>query len=155
MIEYYIKYKESGFSAKEKADYNNAKREFRAKKRLNIKLKRDRSLKNLSGLFKVDKISFWKKIKSMSNKEQLIDIDIADIREDYIKQFNERISRNSPNEQKNNMTLKNFLSFFENRVMDYSLNSEVIKEIIENLPNGKSIGIGGVSYEMLKYSSND
>ncbi|CAF0842521.1 unnamed protein product [Brachionus calyciflorus] len=39
--------------------------------------------------------------------------------------------------------------------MDYNLNSEVIKEIIENLPNGKSIGIGGVSYEMLKYSSNE
>ncbi|CAF0842503.1 unnamed protein product [Brachionus calyciflorus] len=92
MTEYYIKYKESGFSTKEKADYNNAKREFRVKKRLNTKLKRDRSLRNLNGLFRVDKISFWKKIKSMSNKKQIIDIDINEIRDDYYKQFNERIS---------------------------------------------------------------
>lgn len=30
-----------------------------------------------------------------------------------------------------------------------------VKKIIEELPNGKSTGIGGVTYEMLKYCSNN
>jgi hypothetical protein len=39
--------------------------------------------------------------------------------------------------------------------LNFKLNRQVVREIAGTLPNGKSVGFGGVSYEMIKYSNDN
>ncbi|RNA40614.1 RNA-directed DNA polymerase from mobile element jockey-like [Brachionus plicatilis] len=155
MIESYIKYKNSRFSITEKIDNHNARRDFRAKKRLNLKLKRDKSLKKLGKLFRLNKNAFWERIKTMYRNKQTVDIEMNQLQSEFFKQFNERIIHSSPNENTNKVTVSDFVTSLKDKELSFELETDTIREIIENLPNGKSAGIGGVTYEMLKNSSNE
>ena len=64
MKQAYVDYKNSGFSPILKEKYLEVKRLFRCRKRYNIRLKRDKNVKKLDELFKLDRDAFWRKIKS-------------------------------------------------------------------------------------------
>lgn len=59
---------------------------------MNFKLKRDKHLKKLDHLFKLDKEAFWKKIRAMNNQKINVGTSIGKIRDENVKQFNQHIT---------------------------------------------------------------
>ncbi|RNA14443.1 hypothetical protein BpHYR1_011145 [Brachionus plicatilis] len=74
LIDKYIAYRKSSFAYEPGKEYKEAKREFRLRKRLNIKLKRNKSLRTLDHLLRLDKDMFWKKVRQLSSKKNTVDI---------------------------------------------------------------------------------
>jgi len=65
----YHEYKNSNFDQNKKLIYLNYKKQFRIQKRYNITLKRDKHLKLIDEMFKLNKIKFWRKVKNLSKTE--------------------------------------------------------------------------------------
>ena len=108
-------------------------------------------MKNLDYLLKLDKNSFWKKLRALCKNRRPVEIEMKKLKEVYFKQFNERVNSNVIS---NDSTLINFKIAQKDVKYDYKIEQGVIQNLVENLPNGKSSGLSGVTYEMLKYSSS-
>ncbi|CAF1025673.1 unnamed protein product [Brachionus calyciflorus] len=151
----YIRYRDSGFSADYKSKYKEAKKMFRNKKRLNIKLKRNKKLEMLNKLFKLNKNEFWTKVKLLQRKRHKINIKIDDLKIEYEKLFT--VSNNILGRKSNDKLekLEDFMEVNKNKRYDYVLETKVLKDIVNRLPNGKSSGFNDVNYEMIKYSNSE
>ena len=148
----YLKYRNSSYSNEFKYEYLVAKKLVKARKKYNIKLKTDKALQKIDQLFKSDKKSFWKKIKKMQATDQCIEMDIDSILDGYKKIFTtENLSKAELTETKKKLDHleKNSIK------VEVKVCRSKLEELIKCLPNGKSIGITGISNEMLKYSQID
>jgi hypothetical protein len=127
-----------------------AKREFRVIKRFNIKLLYDCNLRKLDEMFRNNKNNFWKKLKNLDNKKQDIEADLVQIREEFKKIFTIRNNVDKKHEDKMNKILDKFIKESFDTIHDLEIDEKLISCYILDLTNGKSIGISGISNEMLK-----
>ncbi|CAF1075729.1 unnamed protein product, partial [Brachionus calyciflorus] len=150
LIDAYIEYRDSNFDKSKKYIFTEKKRLFRLQKRFNIQLLKNKHLNKINELFKLDKSKFWKRIKQAQQNNIKIDIDLEKIRIHYDELFNKNNAANGDPEGK--IKLETFNRSYENHKFSYHLDASSIQDTINSLKNGKSIGIHGVSNEMLKYS---
>jgi hypothetical protein len=152
MRQAYVEYKNAGFCPSLKEKYVELKRLFRCRKRYNIRLKRDKNVKKLDELFKLDRDSFWRKIKSSQMVKQIIEMPLAQATEEYKELFN------VPFPSKCDKTLiENELNELlkEKDETPIVVEHEEVKKIIKELKNGKATGYHGISNEMVKYALNE
>jgi len=83
----YLEYRNSGWRQNERDTYRTIKKEFRARKRFNQKLKRDHTLRMIEDLFNNSKENFWRKIARMERKHITINLDVEKIKNEYEKIF--------------------------------------------------------------------
>ena len=76
----YVAYRDSNWSLKERDMYREARRDFRARKRFNQKLKRDKTFRLIEELFTLNKENFWKGIAHMERNKTTINIDIEKVK---------------------------------------------------------------------------
>ena len=76
LVQKYVQYRDSDFDKELKFSYHQVKKQFRAQKRFNQKLLTDRNLKRINELFKLDKNSFWKRLKSMQRSNGAINVSL-------------------------------------------------------------------------------
>lgn len=51
--------------------------------------------------------------------------------------------------------IDNFVNKYKDELFNVQINRDSVKKLIESLPNGKAIGIGSISNEMLKYTDQE
>lgn len=150
----YVAYRESSFDILLKCRYQETKKKFRNQKRFNIKLKKDKQLQRLNDLLRLNKNSFWNKLKNMKKCVQNIDVSIEQLKHEYEVLFNEKniINTSSGDE----IELENLLNEHrKNKKCDYKVDEHKLAETIKSLPNGKAIGFAELSNEMLKYNNSE
>ncbi|CAF0945202.1 unnamed protein product [Brachionus calyciflorus] len=141
VIESYTKYRLSNFS-------------LPPFKRINILLRRDKRAKQLSDLFKLNKQSFWAKIKKYQKNSTQVDLDINDLKKHYEDHFTTRNKEETFQDALNERFVKEFEFKYKNKTFDHSINLEKFLIKLRNLKNGKSCGLNDVYYEMIKYANN-
>ena len=77
-------------------------------------------------------------------------ININKLKEHYEKLFNES-NLSDIEEIKLGQKIKTFKEKYTNVIFENTIDSTTVQTLIENLANGKAIGLRGVSNEMLKY----
>ncbi|RNA16439.1 RNA-directed DNA polymerase from mobile element jockey-like, partial [Brachionus plicatilis] len=157
MVSKYIKFRNSGFSFKEKLEYFSIIKQFRKQKRLNLKLKKEGLLKKLNALLKKNKIDFWKEINKQYKKCPRVDIDISALEDEFKLTFSKtnNVSMASANEiEKAEKDVIDFIKRENSTRIEYNINFEKLDKKIKNLSNNKSVGLTLLSNEMLKYSCN-
>jgi hypothetical protein len=115
----------------------------------NIRLKRDKNLRKLDQLFKLDSDTFWKKIKAAQQTTQDIDMTIDVSTEEYKELFNVPFDSTIDKERitaELNEKIKTTPDEFT------IIEESMVEEVIKDLKNGKSTGYLGISNEMVKYS---
>jgi len=147
----YVEYKNSGFQQLLKEKYVEIKRLFRCRKRYNIRLHRDKNVKKLDDLFKLDRDSFWRKVKSSQVVKEVIEMPLDQATEEYKELFNVPFE-SSANKVKIENELAEMLKEKDNTPVTIEL--DTVKEIIRELKNGKATGYHGISNEMVKYALN-
>jgi hypothetical protein len=151
----YQEYKNSGYDEKQKERFLEYKKLFKLQKRYNIDLKRNQNLQLINNMFKMNKTNFWRQVKKLNKNNTQIDAKIEDINNDYNKLFNIKndSAKSMANECKEKIEsiIKDFSS---NESNECPINDIEMKMIIKNkikcLSNNKSIGISGLSNEMIK-----
>jgi len=131
-----------------------SKREFRTLKRFNIKLIQDNNLRKLDDLFKQNKTSFWKKLKNLDSKKQDIEADLEQIRDEFKKIFTIRNASDKKYEEKMTKILDKFVKDTFHKIHNQKIDEKIINDYINDLSNGKSVGISNISNEMLKYGNS-
>ncbi len=150
----FVAYKYSGYQQNLKEPYREAKRLFRCRKRYNILLKRNKNIKKLDDLFKLDRDSFWKKIKSSQRIKQIIDMPLEEAKKEYEELFNVSFPH-KVNKDKIKQELETMLDEpqpHDDITMISQLNVETI---MRELKNGKATGYHGISNEMVKYALSE
>jgi hypothetical protein len=113
-----------------------------------------RKYKKLDYLFSYDLMDFWRKVKSMQRTKDELLIDIEVLKNEYSSLFNENIvSSNNDNSVHENKVI-NFMNNFKNQIFsdeEVGIDETALTGIIKKLPNGKSAGPSGTTYEMIKY----
>jgi len=137
----------------EKLKYNEAKKAFKNVKDFKKKLKSCSLFRYVNNLFHLDRNSFWSQIKRMERKSNNINIDLEKLKTEYEKIFNEPYTSKEDVARKqvevDAYIKKNQTEKFKNKTESF-----VIQGLINELKCGKSIGLRGVSNEMLKYCSS-
>lgn len=152
VIRAYIAYKDSNFDQNAKAEYTNARREFRRLKRAKIREKRRKNSIILNNIYKYNRITFWRKLSTLQRNKLDVEIPIANIKEKYERFFNERNPIKHTNCDNNSGWVRDFLEKHKHTTFDVHVQNDQIKNAIDDLPNGKSIGFSSVSNEMFKYA---
>ncbi len=155
MIASFKHYCENGFSPKDYDNFKKSRSEFKNHKKFLQKLRRNKSLRELNDLFKLDRESFWRRLKQMSRSKKKILVKIDKLKTIFEKTFNERNEINKAEEEANRIIVDKFIKEQENKIFDVKLNHDDIHECIKSLKNGKSIGYHGISNENLKYALCD
>jgi hypothetical protein len=130
---------------------------LRAAKRKNMNILKVKKYKKLDYLFNYNLIEFWRKVKNLKQIRENYPIEIDTLKEEYKSLFNDKIMGGDEQNEKNSQDKVNkFL--FEERNHTYDddeikkhINEDKLESIIKHLPNGKSAGASGVTYEMIKY----
>ena len=151
----YIKYRDLDFSPTAKKEWEEAKKEFKKTRKFNQKLLRDRLLKQINELLKLNKQDFWSRIKRMMSKKQTINIKIDKIKEEFESQFTKCYESHHETEVDMQNKLKELITRNDKTFNDYRLKKEDLEQIIKELPNGKSTGISGISNELIKYGISE
>ncbi|CAF1009096.1 unnamed protein product [Brachionus calyciflorus] len=155
VIDCYIRYKNSGFGHNEKIKLIEAKREFRRQKRFNLAVKRNRIVRQLNDLFKLNKQQFWSRLKKIQESDGKIDISINKLKKHYQDIFTTRNKVETFGDMCNEKFVNEFILRHQNVKFNYKIDLKRLVDIINDLPNGKSVGLSDVSYEMLKYANNN
>ena len=135
---------------KERDEYHSARKEFRKRKRLNIKIKRDKVFKYVTNLFTTKNENFWKKLKQLESKNQKVNINVNKLQEEYEKIFTQ--SNCSPNDlEEKQKIVQDFLEKNKGIKFGQKTHETHIQNMLIELPNNKTVGLRGVSNEMLKY----
>ena len=134
-----------------KSSYISAKKEFRIRKRFNLRLKRDYQLRKLNDLFKLNKQEFWTKLKQSRKESHSVDVPIAVIKDEYTKLFNTGNETNPTLNLMNENKINEFMNINQSKTFKYKVGTLKVEDQMINLPNGKSVGISGVRNEMIKY----
>lgn len=151
----YREYKNSNFNSIQKRKFYEVKRLFRLQKRALIRLKSERNLCIISKYFKLNRNEFWAKVNRLGRNKVNINIQLCKLKDHYRNLFN------SPNNIDNTVSNENIDKFKENTEkhkkprFDYNLSHHKLKELIDDLPNGKSAGISNISYEHINYCSSN
>ncbi|RNA07484.1 RNA-directed DNA polymerase from mobile element jockey-like [Brachionus plicatilis] len=129
-------------------NYKMFKKRFRSEQRKRIKTKNDKKAWKLNLSYK-DKNKFWK----------LIGLSCDILEASFKKLFNNKIIKeNQQHEEYLNMVKREVLDY-EKNIKDnkepYVIPEEDIKNILQNLKNGKSVGFNDVTNEMYKYGMCD
>lgn len=150
----YKAYAQSGFkNQKLRSEYQQAKRLFRNQKNFNIKLKRDYVCRYLNELYKTDKNEFWRKLQNIERKQaQAVNIKIDTIRREYESIFTNGNCDEQETQHKNNI-VNEFKNENVSKVFNTTTPPGIIYGMISELSCGKSVGLRGISHEMLKYCS--
>jgi hypothetical protein len=143
----YNNWKRNNWSG-DKKPYIDAKRLFKCRKRYNIKLERDKKLRKIDELFKLNHTAFWKKVKQAQRRKDKVDMSLDELVSNYDELFNNLFPA-SVNFNKINEELNEALNHPHEII---KLENQSIATIVRELPNGKSIGYHGISNEMVKYS---
>ena len=134
----------------ERETFNQCKRDFRDKKRYKKKVKRDMLFRYVDKLFHLDREDFWKQIRRMEKQCHTVNIKVEKLKDEYEKIFNE--SNCSAEEVKSAQEeVDTFLRDKSTLVTNYKLDESVLQGMIGELRNGKSVGLRGISNEMVKY----
>jgi hypothetical protein len=150
----YLEYRNSGWRQNERDTYRTIKKEFRARKRFNQKLKRDHTLRMIEDLFNNSKENFWRKIARMERKHITINLDVEKIKNEYEKIFT--LSNLSNDEERINASkVEKFVHDNAGKTFKSSTNSSLIRLMLNGLSMNKAIGIRGISHEMLKYNTSN
>ena len=149
----YSAFKDSGWDKSLKDTYTKAKSDFRARKRYNQKLKRSQTYRLIEDLFKSNRVDFWKKIKRLERDVNSINIDLDKIKAEYEKIFTTS-NRCSEEEKKDEEKVSEFLAGYSNSTFDTRTDPLSIRLMLDALSLGKSIGVRGVSHEMLKFNGS-
>ena len=151
MKQKYIEYQNSEFDRDLKIDFNAAKREFRRRKRYNLKLKRDHNIRKLDKMFKLNRMEFWKHLKKLKNIKNNIDMSISEMQAQIQALFN-NFHKLNPHLEKKIENEFNQINQTSKMNSCYSLSDYSIENVLSQLKNGKRTGIGGLTNEMLKYA---
>ena len=90
----------------------------------------------------------------MKNKDIRVEAKLVEIKNEYVNFFN------THNEVKHNKTeqinekVRAFIETHKNTDFKIDIRPNTIKRLVNELPNGKSIGFSDVSNEMLKYANS-
>jgi len=147
----YIIYAATGFkNDSEKEIFIQCRKEFRNKKRHKQKLKRERLYRFVDNLFHLDREDFWREIRRLERQNQSVNIKIEKLKAEYEKIFNE--SNCTPEAVKRAQDrVDAFIKANENVKFRYKIDISILTEMVGELKNGKSVGLRGVSNEMIKY----
>ena len=134
--------------------YNEAKKAFCTRKKLNLKLRRVSNLQTIDRLFKNDKNEFWKKIKRAGSQgKSKVEIDPNKVKDEYLKLFNTHHNGETMNDGSKGKFEK-LEKQFEKSIFEHKLDSEIIGNMVAELKPGKAVGLRGVSHEMLKHANS-
>jgi len=147
----YQEYRVSGWGNTERREYLESRKQFRAKKRHNIKLKRSLTYKFIEDLFSLNKESFWKRIARMGRSSQRIDMEIDKLKLEYEKVFTVS-NRSVDDEIADKLKVEEYLSYHSNSIFRRKTDQSLIKTMTGNLSLRKAIGLRGISHEMLKFN---
>jgi hypothetical protein len=147
----YQEYRVSGWGNTERREYLESRKQFRAKKRYNIKLKRSQTYKFIEDLFSLNKESFWKRIARMGRSSQRIDMETDKLKLEYEKIFTVS-NRSVDDEIADKLKVEEYLSNHSNSIFRRKTDQSLIKAMIGNLSLRKAIGLRGISHEMLKFN---
>lgn len=147
---YYLKYKQYDFNDNElKLLYSKAKSDFRAQKRINIKIKQGARLRKLCEMLKLSKSKFWKQIKQIRSDSQTIDMPACEIASEYLKLFNTNNNRDAALDSDLKAYVDKFIQ--EHKAPSkVSLNINQILDYIASISADKAVGVSGISNKMLK-----
>jgi hypothetical protein len=134
--------------------YENESR--RLGKILRKQLRDAESAYNRSEMVKLDELrytnskQFWSIIDNKINPKSMVETEINETKDEFSKIFNEKLVTSDDSEDK--YEVDQFMEDNMNIIFDEEINEHEIKNIIEELNNGKSIGDKQVSNEMFKYA---
>lgn len=153
----YLEYKLTNFEdSGKKETYKYYKKIFRRKQRQKSNNNTEKFARNLSVKYRQNKQEFWRMLKKKLSvgKNNKLNIDIKALKENFYKQFNEKIVNSDYNFEKR--IKQQVDEYYKEALKDkyIDIKSSDIKTILKNLRNGKAIGMNGVSNEMFKYASD-
>ncbi|CAF0874936.1 unnamed protein product [Brachionus calyciflorus] len=90
----------------------------------------------------------------MQQSNETINVDLNTLKEHYEKTFTERNKVETYGDMIDQKFVKEFLQLHINTKFDHQIDFSQFCDLINNLPNGKAVGISDVSNEMLKYAKN-
>ncbi|RNA00970.1 hypothetical protein BpHYR1_048830 [Brachionus plicatilis] len=96
---------------------------------------------------------FWEELKRRRSNGCIVNIGIESLTENFKNLFTTKNSTKPENDEQIQEKLNNYTNLIEKQIGkgEIEVNVQTIKNIIENLPNGKSCGFSEVNNEMLKY----
>jgi hypothetical protein len=109
---------------------------------------------NYNQNMKLDKLknnninTFWKRIKMKLQKKIKVQVDIDELKNEFMKIFNDKLIRSDDTPFKNRVS--QFKSDNDDKIYKDDISIETIEEIIKDLNSGKAIGINKCSNEMFK-----
>jgi hypothetical protein len=155
MIDAYKQFINSGYNLGDYEFFKSCKSDFNRQKKYSKKLRRNKQLRHLNDLFKLDREAFWRRIKSMSKNNKKTTVKIDKLKEHFEKLFTQRNEENKKEEEANQRIEDDFLKKYESTTFNIDLNKLDIEESIKQLKNGKSQGTHGVCNENFKYALCD
>jgi endonuclease/exonuclease/phosphatase family metal-dependent hydrolase len=134
------------------------KRRFKQKQREKIRNDVKYRARKLNKYYKMDRNRFWQEINKIKSKKQNIELTITELKDSFMKLFNEKIYTSTTNNDeilkwKNDQIETSIRKEIDEKCV--SVNKQSIIKIIETLPNGKSIGFAEISNEMIKYGDSE
>ena len=146
----YSNYHKDLTNRKLKNEYQQAKKYFRMRKRYNLELKRTKGLKTLDNLFKLDQKNFWSKIKILTRSNQIVNMELTTIKNEYEKTFTiDNYLTTAPAEIE-----KKINEIYTKQTANIIVSNTEIESVLRNLPNNKAIGYNGICNEMFKYAAS-
>ncbi|CAF1136071.1 unnamed protein product, partial [Brachionus calyciflorus] len=92
----------------------------------------------------------------MKTSKRVIDVDMVGLESHFKNIFTERNQKDNPNAEETKKNIDNFKEKYFNNIFNFEIKEKEIENAITSLRNGKSVGFGCVSNEMVKYTcSND
>jgi hypothetical protein len=113
---------------------------------------KNKAAKRLVQKFSTSSISFWREIKTKTEKAPKVNISHQKLTEYYMKTLNERNPTSTINEEKIDRDLKENITKAQSTVGKIKIEVTEIFEILKSLKNNKAVGKQGISNEMFKYA---
>ncbi|RNA17259.1 RNA-directed DNA polymerase from mobile element jockey-like [Brachionus plicatilis] len=130
----YIEYKASNFEKAKRKAFSDAKKDFQRQKRLNRHQKKERRMRKLNEMYKMDRNRFWRTVKNLNKSEAKVD---------------------GKNAEEANKIVHDFINKNKNSVFEVNITPERIKSTINMLKNGTAVGFSDLSNEMFKHNNTD
>ncbi|RNA14504.1 RNA-directed DNA polymerase from mobile element jockey-like [Brachionus plicatilis] len=151
----YIEYKASNFEKAKRKAFSDAKKDFQRQKRLNRHQKKERPMRKLNEMYKMDRNRFWRTVKNLNKSETKVDMPIVQIKKMYEEVFNIPNEVDGKNAEEANKIVHDFINKNENSVFEVNITPERIKNTINMLKNGTAVGFSDLSNEMFKNNNTD
>jgi hypothetical protein len=137
-----------------KLEKNRLFKEYKKQQSDNIKFIKEKTMHKIRIIFMTDRINGWRLIKKMGRNKNKIDVPIDAIKNQFDRQFSEKIMPESSLVESSRQKVEKFIDNYD-YMNDFDLDTYEVKEIVNKLSNGKKAGFSGTTYEMFKYSENE